>query len=110
MSAGNYNITINKGADFSRTFSVSEESVTTDLTDHSIAATLKENFKSTDSVDFTVTITDAVQGLFKIVLTDVTTLSMDPGEWRYDIVMTDAAGDKTRLLEGIAFVKEGVTT
>jgi hypothetical protein len=34
---------------------------------------------------------------------------MDPGTWVYDIVMTDAAQDKTRLIQGNAFVKQGVT-
>lgn len=104
-----YNITINKGADFSRTFAVTEDSVTTNLTGFSFAATLKENYKSSTSVSFTTQVTDTAQGLFKIVLTDDITSTMDPGEWVYDIVMTNPLGDKVRLIEGNAFVKQGVT-
>ena len=34
---------------------------------------------------------------------------MDPGTWVYDIIMTDDAGTKTRLIQGNAFLKQGVT-
>lgn len=107
--AADYNITINKNSDFGRTFQIKEADVIIDLTGYSVAGALKENFRATDSVAFTATITDPAQGLFNIKLTDTVTASMDPGTWVYDIVLTDTSGLKTRLLNGRAFVLQGVT-
>lgn len=109
LMAADYNITINKNSDFGRTFQIKEADVIIDLTGYSVAGALKENFRATDSVAFTATITDPAQGLFNIKLTDAVTASMDPGTWVYDIVLTDTSGLKTRLLNGRAFVLQGVT-
>lgn len=107
--AATYNITVNKNADFKRSYQLKEDGVIVDLTDYSVAGALKENFQATTSTAFTASVTDALQGLFDISLTDAVTANMDPGTWVYDIVLTNGAGVKTRLLEGRAFVKQGVT-
>ena len=105
-----YNIKINKGTDFSRTFALSESSVAIDLAGYAFEGTLKERYTSTQSTSFTMSIVDNALGLFKAVLSDTTTTSMGPGTWVYDIVMIKPTGDKIRLLEGKAFVKQGVTS
>ena len=108
--AADYNITVNINASLQRSFQVKENGVTVDLTGYSVAGALKENFRATTSVPFVATITDQAQGLFDISLTNTTTASMDPGTWVYDIVLTDPSGAKTRLMQGNAFVKQGVTS
>jgi hypothetical protein len=108
--AADYNITVNKNSDFKRSFQLKEDGVIVDLTDYSVAGALKENFRATTSVPFVATVTDQAQGLFDISLTDTVTASMDPGTWVYDIVLTDSNGIKTRLMQGNAFVKQGVTS
>lgn len=107
--AADYNITVNKKSDFKRSFQLKEDNVIVDLTDYSVAGALKENYRATTSVAFAASVTDAAAGLFDISLTDTVTTDMDPGTWVYDIVLTDPSGIKTRLLEGRAFVKAGVT-
>jgi hypothetical protein len=109
LMAADYNITVNKKSDFKRSFQLKEDNVIVDLTDYSVAGALKENYRATTSVAFTASVTDAAAGLFDISLTDTVTTDMDPGTWVYDIVLTDPSGIKTRLLEGRAFVKAGVT-
>lgn len=104
-----YNITINKNQDFNRGYQIKIDGVALDITGYQIAGTLKETIHDSESVAFTTAIASAVDGLFSVVLTDETTAGMKPGSWVYDIVMTDTAGIKTRLLEGQAFVKSGVT-
>ena len=104
-----YNITINKNADFNRGFQVKIDCVPVDISGYEFNATLKETIHDAESVAFTTAIASAVDGLFSVILTDETTASMKPGSWVYDIVMTDTAGIKTRLLEGQAYVKSGVT-
>ena len=105
-----YNITIKKGTDFSRSFAVSESQIATDITGYTFEGTLKERYTSTDSVSFTMTtIQPPEQGIFQASLTDTITSQMDPGTWVYDIVMTTDSGDKIRILEGNAFISQGVT-
>ena len=107
--AAQYNITINRSADFSRTFALQANNQIQDLTGYQFAGTLKPNYNSDVAVLFTTSITDAAQGLFSMALTDTTTAAMTPGNWVWDLVQTDTAGVKTRLLEGSAFVKPGAT-
>lgn len=109
MTAAVYNITINAHSDFSRTFQLTEDDVAVDLTDYSFAGSIREHHTSTDSVDFTTTVSDAAQGLYNISLTDVQTGAMTPGKYLYDIVMTQSDGKKIRLLQGEAVVKAGIT-
>jgi len=104
-----YNITIDKYADFKRTFRIQEDNETLDITGYTFDAALKENFQATTDVDFTCTITDAGAGLFTMELTDTQTGNLTPGTSVYDLRMTDTTGKITRLFEGKAFVKPGVT-
>lgn len=104
-----YNITINQYSDFKRTFQIREDDIILDLTNYSFAGSLKQNFHTDTSVDFTTELTDAGAGLMTISLSDTQTADMTPGDWRYDVVMTDPAGNKTRLFQGHAFVEQGVT-
>ena len=107
--AATYNITINQNADFRRNFQVKEDSTVLDITSYSFSGRLKETFNHSGHVDFTTAIENAAQGTFSISLTDTQTADMDPGTWVYDIIMTDSSGTKTRLLNGNAFLKQGVT-
>lgn len=110
-SAAQYNITINKNADFKRSFQIKESGAVLNITSYAFSGKLKENLRKADSdaVAFTCTIADASAGTFSVELTDTQTAAMDAGSWRYDIVMTDTSSKKTRLLEGVAEVREGVT-
>ncbi len=107
--AATYNITINQNTDFRRSFQVKEDDIILDITNYSFSGRLKQSFNSTSYVDFTATVTDGPAGTFSVLLVDTVTADMDPGTWVYDIMMTDAAADKTRLIQGNAFVKQGVT-
>tara|TARA_R110000796_G_scaffold199418_2_gene315607 strand:+ start:249 stop:581 length:333 start_codon:yes stop_codon:yes gene_type:complete len=109
MAAAVYNITIDAQADFARTFEVSEAGVALDITGYTFAAQVREHFHSTDSTAFTTQIVDGPTGLFSISLTDTVTAAMTYGKQYYDIVMTDVAGDKQRLLQGEALVAWGIT-
>jgi len=104
-----YNITINKHSDFARSFQIKEDDVVLDLTNHSFAAQVRKHPTDSDATTFTVTVTDAAQGTLQIKLTDTQTAAMSAGTQYWDIVMTDDNNLKTRLLEGKAFVKDGVT-
>ena len=109
MTAAQYNITINQNADFTRTFEVKLDEIIQDLTGYSFAGSLKKHHTEGTDVDFTASIVSAPAGTFRIQLTDTQTAAMTPGFWQYDVVMTDDGGIKTRLLEGTAEVRAGIT-
>lgn len=108
--AATYNITINQNSDFQRAFQVKEDSSVLDITGYTFTGRLKENFNHTGHTSFTTAkVAPYTDGTFSISLTDVETADMDGGTWVYDIIMEDDTGTKTRLLNGNAFVKQGVT-
>jgi hypothetical protein len=107
--AATYNITVNQNADFIRSFQVKENNVILDITGFTFEGRLKEAFHHTGHTSFTASIVDAATGTFKLVLTDVQTTAMPGGTYVYDVIMTTAAGVKTRLLSGNAFIIQGVT-
>jgi len=109
MAAAVYNITIDAQADFGRAFEVSESGVPIDITGYTFAAQIREHFHSTTHTSFTTAITNAALGLFNISLTDTQTAALVTGKQYYDIVMTDAGGNKQRLLQGDALVAWGIT-
>jgi hypothetical protein len=108
MSA-TYNITINQNSDFIRSFQVKENNVILNITGYTFTASTKEATYSTTKVDFVTSVTDGPAGVFTVSLTDAVTAAMDPGTWVYDVLMTDTSGKVTRMLQGNAFVNQGVT-
>lgn len=107
--AAQYNITVNQNADFRRAFQIKEDSVVVDVTNYVFSGRLKASFNDDGYVDFTCAIENATEGTFSINLTDTVSADMSPGTWVYDVMMTTDAGVKTRLIQGNAFVKQGVT-
>ena len=104
------NLVINAGATFSQQFDLAQsDSAPLNLTGYTIAAQIRKHAGSSNSVAFTATAMDAINGLVLISLTPVQTASLKTGRHVYDIVITDAAGDKTRVVEGSVLVREGVT-
>jgi len=108
MPAAEYNITVSQNADFTRSFQLKEANTIVNLTGYAFAGKIKKNFNETSGTDFTSAITNAANGLWTMTLTDVQTTALSPGDQVYDIVMTDANGIKTRLLQGKAYVSPGV--
>ena len=95
------NITIPQGADFSETFVSTEANGTTsNLAGYSGAATSKS---------FTVNIT-AATGEVAIAMTSGVTVGLEPGRYYYDVKLTSGSGAVSRLVEGMAFVRAGITT
>ena len=105
------NLVINAGATFSQQFDLaqSDDSSPLNLTGYTISAQIRKHAGSSNPTTFTATAMDAANGLLLISLTPVQTASLKTGRHVYDIVITDAAGDKTRVVEGSVLVREGVT-
>tara|TARA_B100001939_G_C16623370_1_gene480273 strand:- start:46 stop:387 length:342 start_codon:yes stop_codon:yes gene_type:complete len=105
------NIVINEGADFDQTFNLSNSSnEPLDLSDYTVESQLRKHAGSSTKTDFTTTIVDASDGRIEIGLASSITSSLKPGRYVYDIVITKTGNSKkTRVIEGSALVREGVT-
>lgn len=105
------NIVINQGTDFSQVFNLSNASNDKfDLTNFALAAQIRKHSGSSVSVDLNPTLVlPLTEGTVRITLTDVQTSALKPGRYVYDILITDPSGIKTRVVEGSAIVREGVT-
>jgi hypothetical protein len=107
------NLVINAGATFAQEFTLtqSDDSGPINVSDFTITAQLRKHGGSTKKVEFTTNKVNASQGRIQISLTPSQTVptAIKPGRYLYDIILTDGAGDKTRVVEGAALIREGVT-
>tara|TARA_S200002703_G_scaffold145129_1_gene139298 strand:- start:3821 stop:4165 length:345 start_codon:yes stop_codon:yes gene_type:complete len=106
------NIVINQGVDFSQVFNLADSSNDSiDLTDYVLTAQMRKHAGSSVSHNLNPTVVQPpTSGGVRITLTDVQTSALKPGRYVYDIIVTqNNDGPKTRVVEGSAIVREGVT-
>jgi len=88
---------------------VSMTAAALNLTGYSAQAQLRKTYTSSTSTSFTSTITAAADGMIELALTDTVTGALDQGRYVWDLVITDAAANKTRVVEGIVTIRPGVS-
>ena len=109
------NLIINTDSDYVQTFTLEDATSNSelDLTGYTVAATMRKwpgaKDNAVGTVDFSTTITNTTGGQLEISLTDTQTAALKDGRHCYDIVITDASGVKTRVVEGSVIVSQGVT-
>jgi hypothetical protein len=106
------NLVINSGADFSQSFNLegTSDNSAIDLTGYSVNAEIRKWSGSSTSVSFGSTVVNPpTSGKIYLTLSSTDTLSLKPGRYVYDIVVSDLFGIKTRVIEGMVLVREGVT-
>ena len=104
------NLFVDKGSDFSITVSL------TDATDSALslagssflAQVRKSHGSNTVKATFS-TSNDGVGGNLTMNLTDIQTAALESGRYVYDVLQTDASGDKKRLMEGQLIVTPSVS-
>lgn len=110
MSVPAVNITIEKGADFSSTFTITNSDGTVyNLLNTSAVAKLKKFPDSTTSYTFNTSITVAT-GKITLTMLNATTSTIPEGRYYYDILLTNTSTNlKTRVIEGMAFVSASIS-
>jgi hypothetical protein len=106
------NLVINAGADFTQSFTLQDPATNSnfDLTTYTVAAQMRKWAGSDSAITF-----DAsrqlpyTSGKILLKLTSTQTISIKPGRYVYDVVITDQFGVKNRVVEGMVLVREGVT-
>lgn len=105
------NLVINAGSDFSQTFNLetSDTNSALDLTGYTATAQMRKYAGSSTATDFTVSIsTPLTLGKIIVSLTSAQTVNLKPGRYVYDVIITRNS-IKSRVIEGMVLVREGVT-
>ena len=105
----NFSIDIN--TDFSRTFDLFNSSnEPLNLSNYSAKSYLRKTPGSSSYVGFGVSFVDVPNGKIKLSMDSTVTSTLNPGIHVYDILLTDPAGKKSIVLEGIISVRQGIST
>ena len=107
------NIEIDQSSDYLKQFIAKDDTGTViNLTGSTVTSQVRKSYgTSTIAATFTCAVVSATAGTFTLALTDVQTAegTLERGRHVYDVVVTDAGGDITRVQEGIAVVSPSVT-
>ncbi len=113
MIPARVNFAIYQGSDFIYNFAMKQNGSVMSLAGATIALQARETADSSaklieSGVNLTITITDANQGLFKIVMTAAQTAALDfiTAEWDLEITISSVV---TRFFEGIMALSKEVT-
>ena len=79
------------------------------LATYTANSSMRKSFYSSTANNFTATITDNAAGEITLTMTASETASLKPGRYVYDLLITDDAGTKSRIVEGIVSVTPGTT-
>jgi hypothetical protein len=109
VSPGQYNISLQRRADYSITLQFKDSANTPiNLTGWTAQAQAWDQGRTTKYADFTVTYTNRSTGTIAIALTSVQTATF-ADEAYYDVLLTNGSGLKEYYLEGIIYVSQGYT-
>jgi len=105
------NIQINAGTDFSQVFTLEDGDTNSvlNLGGYSVKSQMRKHATATGVTTFTSTIYNASGGQIKIGLSTTQTAALKEGRYVYDVVITDTGSVMTRVIEGMALVRAGVT-
>jgi hypothetical protein len=105
------NIVINIGADFNQIFILDDSSTNSalNLTGYGVSSQMRKYSQSSTAYNFNTSIPNPTGGIVQIGMTTSVTSTIKPGRYLYDIVVTNTNNQKTRVIEGMALVREGAT-
>ncbi len=101
---------IEAGTTYSNEITVREDDGTAkNLTNFTANSQLRKSYYSSTATDFTMTVTNAANGVITMSLSAANTANLRAGRYVYDVELTDNQGIVTRIFEGIAVVLPNVT-
>jgi len=105
------NFSIDQGADFSRTLTVTTDGSTAyDISGLTLTGQMRKSFASDNSsATFTTSLVSATDGTYKIQLDNDTTSNLDDGRYVYDVEITLADSTVEKVHYGIITVNPQAT-
>ena len=111
INPGTYNITAYQGADFDRTFTITQGGTALNLTGYTSAMQVRE---AADSTAYLISLTNGTgitlggtAGTIAVAITAAQSSAIPAGSYAYDLEI--ASGQVTRLLQGAFNVQGNVT-
>lgn len=106
-----HNLYIDQGSDFNAQITIYDDNnVPWDLNGYTGSSKIRKSYYSSSSIDFTVSFAPIrTTGTVILDLSSSVTSTLEHGRYLYDIVITNPAGKKTRVIEGIVTINPGVT-
>lgn len=108
--ASRANIYIDKGCDFRTAIELFNESGTeyseSDIAVYNFYSSIKKVYSDSSLVNFTI---ETSNNDITLVLTDQQTDLIKPGKYQYDVIMQKQTGERSKIVEGLAFVVDTVT-
>jgi hypothetical protein len=109
MAPAPYNITIHQGATFKLDLQyLDSNSNPVNMNGYTVNAQLWNRLNTDKITDFDFSWTTQASGIFQIKLTNAVTSGITE-QGQYDILLSQPNGDKYYLMEGIAFLDQGVS-
>ena len=105
------NLVINAGSNFSQTFTLesSDTNSTLNLTGYIVESQMRKYAGSSTAINFSaLIISPETSGRIIISLSPLETTDLKPGRYVYDVLITTGS-TKTRVIEGMVLVRDGVT-
>lgn len=105
------NLAVDQGADFETTITLEDEHFDPiNLSGYTVTGQIRRTYKSTTAYDFTISITNASDGIIRIELPASVTSAMKYGRYVYDIHAANPTINKVyKVLEGILEIVPSVT-
>ena len=105
------NLFVDQDADFTTTVTVNDSNGSAlDLTNYTALGMIRKTYQSSTATTFTSSfVSPRTTGQITISLTDTQTAALESGRYVYDLVITDASGNKTRVVDGIVTVTPSVS-
>jgi hypothetical protein len=112
MAAGYQELFLEQGTTFNTVITLDDvDSEPYNLTGFQAKSTMKKSYYSANATaNFTVTITDAINGSISISLDSANSANISAGRYVYDVAIKDTSNNVTRVLEGIVNVLPRVTS
>ena len=102
------NLVVDQGTTFTTSITFNDENGNTiNFSTYSGAAQMRKHFTSSNSTSFSVSLTS--NGVVTLSLTANQTGNLVAGRYVYDLEVTDASNQISRLIEGIVTVTPNVT-
>ena len=117
MAVYTSNLSLTTDSDFSQIFTLenAETNSPTNLTGFTIASSIRKHPAAKRGEGFEATIINAAAGKIRLGMSGIKSRQLaDEGFFRtgryvYDVIVTDAASERTKVLEGTVLVNIGVT-
>jgi hypothetical protein len=114
INPGTYNITAYQGANFDRTFTISQGGTALNLTGYTSAMQVREAADSTATLLSLSTggsgiVLGGTAGTIAVAVTSTQSAAIPAGSFAYDLEITSSGGEVTRLLQGSFNVQGNVT-